>query len=453
MGIFRRRRIDLTRRAVAVAAEAGWDIERWCDKSGAVEPSVDGMPVTSVSMLVSGGGLRGSALASLSLRLEEGEAEPEEFSAIMSEHVPRTLSPPGLRALRAPRGQSLVLRVVEHPVGGTLADLLTRRVWLSAGEGATVLTAVARGLADIHACGRAGVLLTTSHVGFRDDGCPILTGGGPLRPLDEARARADVKAYALLAAAVSSAVGGAEGVALLAAATADQHRRWEDVIRAVPAAADPIAVEWQPAAVPALARLPSTGSPQPEGSRDVDMMIDRDELWAAVSASKHRAGALESPRRDPPSPPAVRRNTGRRAASREISPRNPAKDDRLVLAATAPSPANELRRALPSVSAGGRDPAGSDRMLRAVERLLDGIGDRPVVRVMRVVRAWAVARPLVVVVAVVPVVAVLLALALIPHGDQGVDVVGKSSSTLLRASGTGPNGCELPAESRGACGG
>jgi hypothetical protein len=399
-------------------------------------------------MLVSGGGLRGPALATLSLRLEDGNDGTEEFAAVVSEHVPRTLSPPALRALR---GHSLLLRLVEHPVGGTLDELLARRARLAAGEGATLLAAVARGLADLHACGRAGARLTPRDVGFRDDGCPILTGVRLLRPLSEEAARADVKAYALLATTVCTTVSAEAGAALLAAATGAQHRGWEDVIRAVLGAADPIAVEWRPAPLPVLARSPSAGSMRRDGPRDVDVTIHRGEVRRAVSASKRRAGVPRPPRRD--SPPSSGRKGGRRTATSEVIPRVPATHDSLVPSAMAPALDSRPRREPPSASVGGRDPAGNDRVLRAVERLLDGIGDRPVVRVMRGVRAWAAARPPVVAVAVVPAVGVLLALALIPPGEQGVDVVGKNSSAPLRASGTGPNGCELLAESRNACDG
>ena len=92
-------------------------------------------------------------------------------------------------------------------------------------------------------------------------------------------------------------------------------------------------------------------------------------------------------------------------------------------------------------------------MLRAVERLLDGIGDRPVRRVISVVRAWAVARPLVVAVALVPVAAVLLAVVLFPPAQDGGDAVGKSSSAPFRESGTGPNRCEFAAGSHDSCDG
>lgn len=76
-----------------------------------------------------------------------------------------------------------------------------------------------------------------------------------------------------------------------------------------------------------------------------------------------------------------------------------------------------------------------------MERLLDEVGDRPVGRAVGSLRSWAAARPLLVTIAVVPLVGVLLALLLFPVDEVQGDVVGRSSSALLRESGTGPNRC------------
>ena len=398
-------------------------IERWGDG----RPEGDG-----VSIVVSGGELRGPALATLSVREEDAEFAPDGLSGVVSEHLPRILSPPALRSTRARGGRAVVVRLVEHPAGGTLDELLARRARLAVGEAVTVLVAVARGLADLHACGRAGVRLTPQELGFRDDGCPFLTGTDSVRPLDHGVATADVKAYAILAATVCAAVGGAPGAALLAAATAVGHRRWEDVIRSVLCSADPIAVAWQQETHPFVHRTET--APVAE------------EAVRAVSSSPEPESRV---RRE-----AVRVAEGeRRAASPEVIPWSRADDDGLVPSGTAPLPATRHRASSRQATATARDPAGGDRMLRAVERLLDGIGDRPVGRAMGVVRAWAVARPLVVAVAVVPVAAVLLALVLFPPAQDGDDAVGKSSSAPFRESGTGPNRCEFAAGSRDSCDG
>lgn len=325
-----------------------------------------------------------------------------------------------------------MVRLVEHPAGGTLDELVARRARLAVGEAVTVLVAVARGLADLHACGRAGVRLTPHGVGFRDDGCPVLTGIDPVRPLDHDAAKADVKAYASLAATVCAAVGGAPGAALLAAATAAGHRRWEDVIRAVLCTADPIAVARQREAHSDVLRTENA----PVAEEAARAVSSSPELEASVGREAVRSAEGE-----------------RRAASPEVIPRSRADDEGFVPPGTAPLPATRHRASSRQAKAPARDPAGGDRMLRAVERLLDGIGDRPVGRAMGVVRAWAVARPLVVAVAVVPVAAVLLALVLFPPAQDGGDAVGKSSSAPFRESGTGPNRCEFAAGSRDSCDG
>jgi len=422
MGIFTRRPIDLARRAAAVAAEAGWAIERW----GEGRREGDG-----VSIIVSGGELRGPALATVSVRDEDAAFAPDALWGVVSEHLPRTLSPPPLRSTRA-RGRALVVRLVEHPAGGTLDELLARRAMLAVGQAVTVLVAVARGLADLHACGRAGVGLTTHDVGFRHDGCPVLMGIDTVRPLDHDAAKADVKAYAILAATVCAAVGGAPGAALLAAATAVGHRRWEDVIRAVLCTADPIAVAWQQEAHTVVQRRDTT----PVAEDAVSAVSWSPELEASAGREAVRSAEGE-----------------RRAASPEVIPWSRADDEGFVPPGTAPLPATRHRASSRQAKAPARDPAGGDRMLRAVERLLDGIGDRPVRRAMGVVRAWAVARPLVVAVALVPVAAVLLAVVLFPPAHDGGDAVGKSSSAPFRESGTGPNRCEFAAGSHDSCDG
>jgi hypothetical protein len=61
---------------------------------------------------------------------------------------------------------------------GSLAELLSARATLDAGEAVTVLAPVAACLARIHACGVSHRALTPAAVLFRGDGAPMLTGFG-----------------------------------------------------------------------------------------------------------------------------------------------------------------------------------------------------------------------------------------------------------------------------------
>ena len=168
MQIFARRAIDVARQAAVVAAAEGWLIEREADAHGA-GPRPVGVPSGAcASIVVSGGELRGPAVLMLAVRGEGDERGDWALVGIVSDHVPRTLPPPRLASMRGVRSRGLVARLIEHPALGTLDDILTRRGTLEAGEAATILIAVARGLADLHECGRAGVVLTPRCVGLRE---------------------------------------------------------------------------------------------------------------------------------------------------------------------------------------------------------------------------------------------------------------------------------------------
>ncbi|WP_426624325.1 hypothetical protein ACPPVW_17450 [Leifsonia sp. McL0607] len=559
MSIFARRPIDLARQAAAVASEAGWVIERWVDEEevgklgedgrrldgrrldvrGVDVHGVDGRGAdvhgvgvhgwtcsgsiawsgASVSIVVSGGALRGPARLTLAVRGDGDASSAEGSSGVASEHVPRTLPPPQLRATRAARSRALVVRLVEHPARGTLDGLLARGAGLAAGEAVTVLAAVARGLADFHTCGRAGALLAPSDIGFRDDGCPILTGIDLLRPLDHAAAQRDVDAYAALAATVCTAVSGERGAALLAAATESGHRSWDDVIRAVLHTADPIAIAWGPEAESrAPARAPGAEDAAPrgwesaaycgasptrpagahrdgrspgwavsdggsrglvqgptDGSWDLEATLRREvvrgavssvpsdgswELEATVRRDSVRSSALSARDGDRRAPipvatgsgrPEVERSSPSQVASSEVarwevvrSQVEAAEVARSQVEAAEVARSEGIRPRRSSQHAperGGGPSERSGRVLTAMERLLDEVGDRPVGRAVGSLRSWAAARPLLVTIAVVPLVGVLLALLLFPVDEVQGDVVGRSSSALLRESGTGPNRC------------
>lgn len=511
MSIFARRPIDLARLAAAVASEAGWQIERWdagggwdgggvdagaagaevggVRRRGRVVPGYGGAEgavaapsVEQVSIAVSGGELRFPARVTIAAHADGDASGTDAFAGIRSEHLPRTLPPPELRGVRAARARGLVIRLVEHPTRGTLDDALARADGLAIGEAVTVLAAVARGLADLHAGGRAGVLLAARDIGIRDDGCPILTGLDRLRPLDRGTAREDLRAFAELAATVCSAVGGGRAAALLAASTAGAHRSWDDVISAVLRAADPIAIARPSEAradsdslsgasrgeraalmnadAASTRREPTRGgadansnAPAPvESSWELEATVLRDDVRAAVSAlpregapGSHRGRLAEAPPRD-----GDERDTVLTVRSGGGPAREPAGWES---AGRAREPAvwdgGLSARDRAEWDGGGRRPrrtewngvatSGSDRALGTAERVLHEVGDRPIGRLVGAARAWAAERPLLVGIALVPLVGVLLALVLVPADGQAAVVVGRSSSALLREGGTGPN--------------
>ncbi len=521
MSIFARRPIDLARLAAAVASEAGWQIERWdagggCDgdgveagaagaeargvrRRGRVAPGYAGEEGTvsapsaePVSIVVTGGELPFPARVTITAHADGDASGTDAFVGIRSEHVPRTLPPPDLRVVRAARARGLVIRLVEHPMRGTLDDALARADGLAVGEAVTVLAAVARGLADLHEGGRAGVLLAARCIGFRDDGCPILTGIDRLRPLDRGTAREDLGAFAELAATVCSAVRGARAAELLAASTAGGHRSWDDVIAAVLRAADPIGIARPSEAIADSAALgrasrgtraasmnadaapreaarggadPNTNEPAPVlSSWDLEATVLRDDVRAAVSAlprgdapGLHGGRIAEAPPRDGGVRDAVLTVSGGRSpvpepagwesAGRVPEPavweRGGRKPERTMwdggLRAGERAESDGGSRQPQHTEWNGVATSGSDRALGAAERVLHEVGDRPIARLVGAARAWAAERPLLVGIALVPLVGVLLALVLVPADGQTAELVGKSSSALLRGGGTGPN--------------
>ena len=72
-------------------------------------------------------------------------------------------------------GTVLVFRRLQR---GSLAELLTRRAALDAGEAVTILAPIATCLARLHAAGVAHGALSPTSVMFRADGAPMLIGFG-----------------------------------------------------------------------------------------------------------------------------------------------------------------------------------------------------------------------------------------------------------------------------------
>lgn len=487
---------------------------------GGAEGTVAARSMEQVSIVVSGGELRFPARVTIAAHAGGDAPGTDPVAGIRSEHLPRTLPPPELRAVRAARARGLAIRLVEHPTRGTLDDVLAQADGLSIGEAVTMLAAAARGVADLHAGGRAGVLLAPPYVGFRDDGCPILTGIDRLRPLDHGTAREDLGAFAELATTVCSAVRGGRAAALLAASTAGGHRSWDDVISTVLRAADPIAIARPSDAGADIAAplnadaastrreparsgaAPNSNEPPPvEAFWDLEATVLRDDVRAVVSALPRDAAPglygvthAEAPPHDGggrdtvmtvpagrrPAPGPLRWDGGGRArepVGRDGGGRTP---DRTTWDGDRRTPDHTMwdggrrpperavrdggggrapdraergggRRARERAESGrgGRQPertewngvatSGSGRALGAAERVLYEVGDRPIGRLVGAARAWAGERPLLVGIALVPLVGVLLALVLIPADGSAADVVGKSSSALLREGGTGPN--------------
>ena len=325
--------MDAGKCAAAIADAEGWMVlGRW-----------PGSMSGDVSLVVAGGELRGQAV--LTVTATVGGLT---WEGVVSSHLPRSLPPP--RDRRGRRG-GVVVRLREHPTGGTLGDVLAadRRVTtgdgvtvvaadgaLTSGEAVTVLVAVARGLSGLHRAGRGGVRLRPADIGLRDDGCPVLTAIDRLRELDQQTMSEDVAAFADLAAVLCGAVTGERGDAVLAAATDRRHRSWEDVVAGVLRAADPTAVRGVRSGAPDVSESRARGDPAAGG------------------------GLV-----------AVRRERLEVRSERDV--------------------------------------------LGVLERALDVLGDRPVTRGLAVARGWIAARPKLVAIACTPLVGVAVLLMIPGH--------------------------------------
>lgn len=236
---------DLARHAAAIASSRGWTLLREA-----------GAPPGDYAAVVSGGDLMVPAC----LRVTEA---PGEFArharvAARSEHVLGLVE-----ELPARRGRGGVVHaeVLEEAPGGTLGEVLARRP-LTAGEAATVLIAVAAGLAALQESGWAGAAPSASGprpeaVVFRRDGCPALGDLGAIAPTTAAGLQADATAFATLAEEVCRAAAGGE-LLLTAARQGMGLGGWDRVIESILAVAEP-------AAVTGLAE--ERGAPPPTRSR------------------------------------------------------------------------------------------------------------------------------------------------------------------------------------------
>ncbi|MEY9850938.1 hypothetical protein ABH923_000616 [Leifsonia sp. EB41] len=241
--------MDMGRCAAAIVDAEGWTVlgRRPGDASG------------GVSLIVEGGELRGQAV------LTVAAVGGQPWDRVASSHLPRSLPPPHER--RGRRGGVLV-RLREHPAGGTLEDVLAADRGLTAGEAVTVLAAVARGLSGLHGAGRGGVRLRPADIGLRDDGCPVLTAIDRLRELDQQTMAEDVAAFAELAGVLCGAV--TLGDAVLAAATDRRHRSWEDVAAGVLRAADATVVRAVGSGAPGGSESRARGDPDAAGALVAD---------------------------------------------------------------------------------------------------------------------------------------------------------------------------------------
>ncbi|WP_454108602.1 hypothetical protein [Leifsonia shinshuensis] len=321
---------------------------------------------------------------------------------------------------------------MEHPTRGTLDDLLAGGA-LTAGEAVTVLIAMARRLSALHAEGIAGIPLAPRDVGFRDDGCPVLTAVGRLRELDQQTMADDVAAFAALAGTICSAVAGEPGAAVLVAATNRGHRSWEDVAAGLLRAADPTAVRAPDAdsiaAMPARPALPRTRSLATRWGHD------QAALWAGTDTTARSVGRDHRLRldarvadgrsvpRNSTAPSRRRESTGRSASrdSRSGSPgrrsaARPIGRERTSQSAGRASPPRAVGRA-PAQRAASRTPparSATRDFFGALEQVLDLLGDRPVGRAGAAARSWIAARPLLVAVGAAPVLATVLLLVVLP---------------------------------------
>ncbi|WP_348788006.1 hypothetical protein [Leifsonia sp. NPDC080035] len=195
------------------------------------------------SVLVAGDDLAEPALLRLRDEAAGGQPLAEECRARRaagSEYVPTPLDEP---SARVERGRTISSVLLPHARGGTLNALLAARVGIGSGEAATILLAMARALAHLHAAGWAGAVPSTEAVAFRADGCPLLVRMDTVRPWTAEIARDDRREYRAFVRAVCGAVGDGGGQALyLTVDAALDGGEWDAVVVAILNTAAPAAV-------------------------------------------------------------------------------------------------------------------------------------------------------------------------------------------------------------------
>ncbi|WP_210481253.1 hypothetical protein [Naasia sp. SYSU D00948] len=179
--------------------------------------------------------------------------------------------------------------------GGTLARVLARRSFLEPGEASTILVSVVRALAALHAAGCAHGALIPSGVLFDAAGTPVLADLTACVPATEVSRSADLRAFAVLAAAVLSRVRDSEP--LLTRITASEATL-EDIEAALFDAAEPRPVELPAAEAPTIEQLlPSRSPPPADPAPPSAESPGRRRIRAAVARIAEAARALRTVRR------------------------------------------------------------------------------------------------------------------------------------------------------------
>lgn len=207
------------------------------------------------------------------VRLTSGDRAEAELAAVGALSSPHVIGLSDLFSL--PDGR--VGLVFPRLPGGSLAELLDRRADLTAGEAATLLISVARGLAALHEAGRSHGRLRPARVLFDRSGTPVLTGMTRSAPLDPAGRQADERDLAKLAVAVLSRVPDA-GPALTTLSAHAPAVAPEDLERMAFDFADPEPIDL-------------SGEPSAPGSRSL-----RSPMPGRVVAPRASPGAEAGPR-------------------------------------------------------------------------------------------------------------------------------------------------------------
>ncbi|MFF1634954.1 hypothetical protein [Leifsonia sp. NPDC058248] len=239
-------RLELARRAAALAVLRGWEVVRTLD-SGDEE----------LRQLVAPRGARSSAVLRLRSPVAQAQAqaqaeaearaqaEIDALSGAPSEHVLSLIEVvaehPRRREVK--RGAPPPTLLLEHAPGGLLAELLERRPYVRAGEAATILMAVAAGVATLNERGWSHGSLTSRSVVFRDDGCPAIASLSNALPLTVQSAQSERRGFLRLAERLASSMGRDDGDRMLEAIREPlQSGGWQEVADALAVAAEPEAV-------------------------------------------------------------------------------------------------------------------------------------------------------------------------------------------------------------------
>ncbi|KRC49874.1 hypothetical protein ASE16_14460 [Leifsonia sp. Root227] len=363
-----------------------------------------------------------------------------------SEHVVGVLAglPPD-GSVETDRSGTVEFLMLEHAQGGTLSALLDRRRMVRADEAATILIGTASGLGALHEAGWAVGGLTADGIAFRPDGCPAVDGLRDARPLTDADALSDRRAYRAIAERLCTLVPSPGGWRLLDAVDAalsvpaphagSNAGPWERAISGVLAVVEPGVVRLgedvdaagaTAAGIGAAGMRAMGGAAREVGAHGAGAAVESHAESAPVVGLGAGGEGSRTPRRTHGELVAaglrVAADHARRSAVRRDQQRRPETD----LGGAETLPHRSAASALSPLSA-------YEPVAAVTDVLLDG---RPVAHVTGRLRAWLAVRKKLVAVAVAPVVAIGAVLVLLP-GPADADGAGAASDAVGAGGASG----------------